>query len=109
MPALLTRMVTVPKAFSAASKARVMAARSVTSASIAIARPPAASIAFFNSLSRSVRRATSATAAPLSASARANCAPSPLEAPVTSATRALRSKRFAAFMPSLYTRALADI
>ena len=32
----------MPKAFSAASKARVMAARSVTSASIAIALPPVA-------------------------------------------------------------------
>ena len=38
-PALLTRMVTVPKAFSAASKARDHAARSVTSASIAIGLP----------------------------------------------------------------------
>ena len=39
-PALLTRMVTVPSAFSAWSKARFMAARSSTSASTAMALPP---------------------------------------------------------------------
>jgi hypothetical protein len=99
-PALLTRIVTVPKAFSAASKARVMAARSFTSASIATARPPPASIDFCSSASRSARRATSATAAPLPASARANCCPSPLDAPVTSATRPSRLNISAAFMLS---------
>ena len=76
-PALLTKMVTVPNAFSAASNARVMAARSVTSASIAVALPPLPSISSLSALSRSTRRATSATAAPLSASALANCVPSP--------------------------------
>src|SRR5262245_4863594 len=104
MPALLTRIVTVPKAFSVASKARIMAARSVTSASAATARPPFFSISSFSALSRSTRRATSATAAPLSESARANCVPSPLEAPVTSATRPLRLNMSAAFMQQpLYT------
>ena len=91
-------MVTVPKAFSAASKARVIATRSVTSASIAVALPPWPSISSLSALSRSTRRATSATAAPLSASALANCLPSPLEAPVTSATRPERSKSSEAFM-----------
>ena len=50
MPALLTRMVTVPKAFSAASKARAMAARSVTSASMATALPPLPSISSFSAV-----------------------------------------------------------
>ena len=109
-PALLTRMVTVPKAFSAASKARAMAARSVTSASIATARPPAASISTFASAaSRSARRATSATAAPLSASARANCWPSPLEAPVTSATRPCRSEHSAAFIVASCTACVVPL
>src|SRR5499426_170517 len=87
-PALLTRMVTVPKACSAASKARAMAARSSTSAATATARPP-------------VRRATSATAAPAPASTSAKRTPSPLDAPVTSATRPLRSNSSAALMPAL--------
>src|SRR5665213_2528894 len=93
MPALLTRMVTVPKTFSAAPKARAMAAASVTSPSIAS----------FKAASRSVRRATSATDAPLSASALANWMPSPLEAPVTSATRPFKENISAAFMGNSYT------
>ena len=44
------------------------------------------------------RRATSATEAPLSASARANCTPRPLDAPVTRATRPVRSNIWEAFM-----------
>src|SRR3984957_6018394 len=48
-PALLTRIVTVPKAFSAASNAATIAARSRTSASTAIAPPPAFLIFAFTS------------------------------------------------------------
>jgi hypothetical protein len=40
-----------------------------------------------NVFRRSTRRPASATPAPALASVRANCAPRPLEAPVTSATR----------------------
>src|SRR6266481_383405 len=86
-------MVTVPNAASAASKARFMAARSSTSASTAMARPPAASIRDFIPASRSRRRATRATAAPLAASTSAKRAPRPLDAPVTpSRNFALREK-----------------
>src|SRR6516164_10014105 len=95
-PALLTRMVTVPNAFSASSNARVIALRSRTSAPIAMARPPAASMRVLRAASRSVRRATSATGAPSRASTSAKRTPSPLDAPVTSATRPLRLKRSAA-------------
>src|SRR6185312_6799706 len=51
-------------------------------------------------LSLSARRATSATAAPLAASTCAKRSPSPPEAPVTTATRPLRSNSSAAFMRS---------
>src|SRR5215469_364045 len=95
-PALLTRMVTVPNAFSASSNARVIALRSRTSASIAMARPPAASMRVFSAARRSMRRATSATGAPSRASTSAKRTPSPLDAPVTSATRPLRLKSSAA-------------
>ncbi len=100
MPALLTRISTVPNAFSASSNARAIAARSITSAVIATAQPPAFSMRAFAASSRSLRRATSATAAPLAASTSANRAPSPLDAPVTIATRPLRLKMSAAFMES---------
>src|SRR6266852_3962885 len=95
-PALLTRMVTVPNAFSASSNARVIALRSRTSAPIAMARLPACSMRVFTAASRSVRRATSATGAPSRASTSAKRTPSPLDAPVTSATRPLRLKSSAA-------------
>jgi len=51
----------------------------------------------FNASNRSARRATSATDAPLSASARANCCPSPLDAPVTSAHAALQIEHVPGF------------
>ena len=44
------------------------------------------------------RRATSTTLAPFAASASAKCAPRPLDAPVTSATRPDRSNSSAAFI-----------
>src|SRR5438105_5938170 len=91
-PASFTRMSTVPKACSAASKARRIAARSVTSAITATARPPALPMRSASALRRSRRRATNATAAPFSANTSAKRTPSPLEAPVTSATRPVRSK-----------------
>jgi hypothetical protein len=97
-PALLTRIVTVPNARSAASNARCMAARSSTSASTAAARPPACSIRALRVASRSALRATSTTDAPFSAKTSAKRAPSPLDAPVTSATRPVRSNSWLAFM-----------
>src|SRR5262245_28838699 len=93
-------MVTSPNAASAASNARAMAARSVTSASIATARPPAALMRSTEVLRRSTRRATNATAAPFAASTSAKRAPRPLEAPVTSAARPSSLNRSAAFMGS---------
>ena len=59
----------MPKAFSASSKARVMAERSSTSAPTAMARRPACSIRVFTAASRSARRATRTTAAPALANA----------------------------------------
>src|SRR4029079_8919089 len=85
-PALLTRMVTQPNAFSACSNAWIIPARSSTSVSTARACPPACSMRDFSVRSRSFRRATRTTAAPFSARTSAKRRPSPLEAPVTSAT-----------------------
>src|SRR5262249_62118571 len=67
-----------------------------TAAEIATTRPPAASMRALTAARRSVRRATSATAAPSPASTSAKRSPSPLDAPVTSATRPLRSNSCAA-------------
>src|ERR1041385_5535698 len=58
---------------------------------------------------RSARRATRATAAPFSASTVAKRAPSPLDAPVTRATRPVRSNSSAAFMRSPRRYALSPI
>ena len=77
-----------------------MLARSSTSASTAIALPPAFSMRALAFFKRSARRATSATAAPFAASTCAKRSPSPLEAPVTSATRPVKSKSDAAFIAS---------
>ena len=85
-PALLTRIVTVPKAFSAASKAAAIAFRSRTSADTVIALAPDFSSCACKALIRSARRATKTTDAPFSERTCAKRAPSPLEAPVTSAT-----------------------
>src|SRR5215218_2285949 len=60
--------------------------RSAMSAGITSAVPPAFSISAARSSRRSLRRATSATEAPASASWRAVAAPIPLLAPVTRAT-----------------------
>src|SRR5438876_1199225 len=97
-PALLTSTVTVPNAASAASNARRIAARSSTSAETATARPPFCPMRSLTAASRSARRATSATAATFAASTSAKRTPSPLEAPVTSATWPVRSNNSAAFM-----------
>ncbi len=102
-PALLMSTVTVPNAVSAASKARVIAARSVTSAAIATALPPPCSILSLTAASRSARRAISATDAPAAASTSAKRTPSPLDAPVTSATWPVRSNNFVAFTVTLDT------
>ncbi len=63
----------------------------MTSMAIAAAVPPAAAISSASAVSRSTRRAASATFAPLAARIRANRLPSPEDAPVTSATRPERS------------------
>ena len=97
-PALLTRMVTVPKAFSAWSKAAFICAGSSMSVFIAMARPPVSAMRAASAVILSCRRAASTTAAPFAASTSAKRAPSPLEAPVTSATRPVRSNSSAAFI-----------
>src|ERR1700751_3760543 len=99
-PALLTRTVTVPKAFSAASKAPAMAWRSRTSADTVIALPPDLAICACSAVSRSARRATRTTQAPFAARVWAKRAPSPLDAPVTSATLPLRLNSSAAVIAS---------
>src|SRR5260221_6736678 len=65
---------------------------------MATALPPAFSILSLAAFNLSARRATSATAAPLAASTSAKRRPKPPDAPVTSATRPLRSNSSAAFM-----------
>ncbi len=90
-PELLTRMSIEPTSVSACATADLMLSRSVTSSSTTWASPPSPSIRARSSLSFSTRRLASTTAAPARASVRANCAPRPLEAPVTKATRPERS------------------
>src|SRR4029079_16586389 len=92
---------TVPNCFSTRSKASSMAPRSVTSASTAKALAPDFISSAENAASRSARRATNATAAPLSAKARANCWPRPDDAPVTSATRPFKLNISAALVMAL--------
>ncbi|MCY1241527.1 hypothetical protein D9M72_544340 [compost metagenome] len=75
-----------PASVSACATAARMLSGSVTSRRTTWALPPSASIAARSSLSRSVRREASTTLAPAAASTVAKREPSPLEAPVTSAT-----------------------
>jgi hypothetical protein len=77
----------VPISVSAWATAAQMLSGSVTSSSTKCASPPSASISARSVFSRSTRRAASTTPAPARARVRANCAPRPLEAPVTKATR----------------------
>src|SRR5262245_9933426 len=66
---------------------------SVTSMTTGNARPPLFWICSANAISLSSRLAPMATLAPCLARTCAKCAPSPLEAPVTSATRPSRVNR----------------
>src|SRR5687768_7358292 len=84
-PALLTRMSSRPKRSTVACTAAVAFALSMMSLAMASAVPPACSISETRASSRSFRRATTATAAPSAASARAVACPMPLLAPVTRA------------------------
>ena len=76
-----------PTSVSAWATADLMLSMSVTSSCTTCASPPSASIWARRSLSFSTRRLARTTAAPARDSARANCAPRPLDAPVTKATR----------------------
>src|SRR5579862_235780 len=84
-PALFTRMSIVPSSVAAVRTHCWIASASVTSHSIASARPPAPSIALAAVSSSSIERDASATAAPAAANASAISRPMPREAPVTSA------------------------
>ena len=86
-PELFTRMSIEPISVSAWATADWMEPRSVTSSSTTCASPPSPSMRARSSLSLSTRRLASTTPAPAAASVRANCAPRPLDAPVTNATR----------------------
>jgi hypothetical protein len=81
----------VPISVSAWATADLMLSGSVTSSATTCASPPCDSSSARNVFRRSMRRAASTTAAPAWLSVRANCAPRPLEAPVTKATRPERS------------------
>src|SRR5882672_7682879 len=93
MPALLMSTLTGPSAASAASIAVAIEAVSVTSICTAMARPPFAKISSSRLFSLAVWRAASTTAAPCADSTRANCRPSPCDAPVTRMVSLLTSNR----------------
>src|ERR1700737_261002 len=93
MPALLMSTLTGPSAASALSIAFAIEAASVTSICTATARPPWPKISSSRLLSLAVWRAASATAAPCADNTRANCRPSPCEAPVTRMISLLTSNR----------------
>ena len=78
-----------------------MLAMSVTSSDTTWAAPPSASISARSSLRRSVRRDASTTWAPAPASALANRAPSPLDAPVISAIFPSKLTSMPTFAPVL--------
>ena len=86
IPALLTRMSTRPSSAIAASTSAVHDSGSLTSVVTVRARRPVSRTCSAVCSSSSVRRAPRATSAPASASAWAKATPSPLEAPVTTAT-----------------------
>ena len=91
MPALLTRMSTSPNDSLASETARAIDSASVTSRAIGTHSPPPARISPATSSRRSTRRAVAATLAPAAASTIAKRRPSPELAPVTRATRPVRS------------------
>src|SRR3990172_8186795 len=87
MPALLTRMSSDPHSSLTRFTMAVTASRSVTSATMPIACPPACLISLATASARSCITSFTATLAPSSASVRQICPPIPRPAPVTSATR----------------------
>src|ERR1700680_1490292 len=93
MPALLTSTLTGPSAASALSIAFPIEAVSVTSICTATARPPCPRISSSRLFSLAVWRAASTTAAPCADKTRANCRPSPCEAPVTRMISLLTSNK----------------
>ena len=93
MPALLMSTLTGPSAASALSIALPIEAISVTSICTATARPPLPRISSSRLFSLAVCRAASTTAAPCAESTRANCRPSPCEAPVTRMISLLTSNK----------------
>ncbi len=88
-PALLTRRVTGPGAWAAASASPATDSSEVMSQVTAVACPPAAVISATRSVSRSARRAAASTWKPSAARRRAVAAPIPLDAPVTMATEVI--------------------
>src|SRR5664279_5521334 len=82
IPALLTTVSNRPNSSTTLSARPNASARSVTSAGNISTRPPESRILLANSVSRSVRRAAIATAAPWPARATAMASPMPLLAPV---------------------------
>src|SRR5882672_1991226 len=87
MPALLTRMSTLPNCAMAALNTALICSSSATSSTNAAACPPAAVISRTTSSSFSRLRAATATAAPDFARRSAHARPIPCDAPVTKATR----------------------
>src|SRR6476660_2199078 len=100
IPALLTRMSTRPNSSIASATRFVHESGSATSVATVRARRPTAFTSFAVSSSRSARRAPRATSAPASARPWANATPSPLEAPVTTATLPSSRKRSGTVMPA---------
>jgi hypothetical protein len=86
MPALATTMSSLPKRSSTVPAAPVIASRSATSARMASAVPPAATICPAVCSSGPGRRPVTAARAPAPANATAMAAPMPVPPPVTRAT-----------------------
>ena len=111
MPALFTRMSTVPNSASVASTRAWQSSGRATSVRTVMARRPASSTSFRVAASRSSRRAARATSAPASARACAKATPRPEEAPVTIATRPSSRKRsriVRSLTPAPYPEAAVD-
>ena len=94
-PELLIKISMGPTSRSAKFNAASMLPTFVTSKATTCASPPSASISARKALSISTRRLANTTAAPAAAKVFANCAPKPLEAPVTKATRPDKSSVYA--------------
>ena len=91
MPALLTRISTLPKRSSTAFAPALIESSLATSSGIAAACPPKPSISATASASFVSLRAANTTVAPARANSSAHARPIPCEAPVTSAIRPSKS------------------